>query len=81
MPIIITDKTGRAGVAYWINVTLKLPEGKQICKKHPAVGKIYEAIVAIYDTGRTTLLSHDELAALVLRYLPERCETEFDHMV
>ena len=54
VPIIITDKTGRAGVAYWINVNLKLPEGKQICKKHPAVGKIYEAIVAIYDTGRTT---------------------------
>ena len=28
--------------------------GKQISKKHPAVGQIYEAIVAIYDTGRTT---------------------------
>ena len=80
MPIIITDKTGRAGVAYWINVNLKLPEGKQICKKHPAVGKIYEAIVAIYDTGRTTHLSHDEMAALVQRYMPELFETEFDHM-
>ena len=80
VPIIITDKTGRAGVAYWINVNLKLPEGKQICKKHPAVGKIYEAIVAIYDTGRTTHLSHDEMAALVQRYMPELFETEFDHM-
>ena len=80
VPIIITDKTGRAGVAYWINVNLKLPEGKQISKKHPAVGQIYEAIVAIYDTGRTTHLSHDEVAALVQRYMPELFETEFDHM-
>ena len=80
VPIIITDKTGRAGVAYWINVNLKLPEGKQISKKHPAVGQIYEAIVAIYDTGRTTHLSHDEMAALVQRYMPELFETEFDHM-
>ena len=80
VPIIITAKTGRAGVAYWINVNLKLPEGKQISKKHPAVGQIYEAIVAIYDTGRTTHLSHDEMAALVQRYMPELFETEFDHM-
>ena len=67
-------------MAYWINVNLKLPEGKQISKKHPAVGQIYEAIVAIYDTGRTTHLSHDEMAALVQRYMPELFETEFDHM-
>ena len=80
VPIIITDKTGRAGVAYWINVNLKLPEGKQISKKHPAVGQIYEAIVAIYDTGRTTHLSHDEMAALVQRYMPELFTSEFDHM-
>ena len=45
MPIIITDKTGRAGVAYWINANLRLGDNQQVSKKHPAVGQIYDAIM------------------------------------
>lgn len=81
VPIIITDKTGRAGVAYWINNNLGLTEEKQVSKKHPAVGQIYDAIMAVYEeTGRTTHFSHDEMEALVQRYMPELLVTEFDHM-
>ncbi|MBQ7456919.1 MAG: histone-lysine N-methyltransferase [Desulfovibrio sp.] len=81
VPIIITDKTGRAGVAYWINSNLHL-EGKQaISKKHPAVGQIYDSIVAIYEeTGRTTHFSHEEMTELVQRFMPELYVTEFDRM-
>ena len=81
VPIIITDKTGRAGVAYWINNNLNLPEDKQVSKKHPAVGQIYDAIMAVYEeTGRTTSFSHDEMEALVQRFMPELFATEFDQM-
>ena len=81
VPIIITDKTGRAGVAYWINANLQLPKGQQISKKHPAVGQIYDAIMALYEeTGRTTSFSHEEMEALVQRFMPELFASEYDHM-
>lgn len=81
VPIIITDKTGRAGVAYWINNSLNLPADRQVSKKHPAVGQIYDTIMEIYnETGRTTSFSHAEMEALVQRFLPELLATEFDRM-
>ena len=81
VPIIITDKTGRAGVAYWINTNLSLQKEQHISKKHPAVGKIYEAIMAVYEeTGRTTNFSHVEMEALVQRFMPELFVSEFDNM-
>ena len=81
VPIIITDKTGRAGVAYWINTNLNLEKERQISKKHPAVGKIYDAIMAVYEeTGRTTNFSHVEMEALVQRFMPELFVSEFDNM-
>ena len=43
VPIIITDKSGRAGVAYWLNHNLKLNGTEhEVSKRHPAVGKIYD---------------------------------------
>lgn len=81
VPIIITDKTGRAGVAYWINNNLQLEGDQQISKKHPSVGKIYDAIMDIYNKSeRTTSFSHDEMEALVQRFMPELFVSEFDTM-
>ncbi len=80
VPIIITDKSGRAGIAYWLNHNLKLPEDKQISKNHPAVGKIYKKIMQAYNRGRTTSVSHEEMLALAKRYLPEFFISEFDYL-
>ncbi len=80
VPIIITDKSGRAGVAYWINQYLRVPEEKQVSKKHPAVGKIYERIMAAYEQGRNTSLSNKEMIKLVKRYMPELFASDFDHL-
>ncbi|MBR3664813.1 MAG: histone-lysine N-methyltransferase [Desulfovibrio sp.] len=81
VPIIITDKTGRAGVAYWINSNLHLEGKAAISKKHPAVGQIYDSIMRVYEeTGRTTHFSHEEMTELVQRFMPELYATEFDRM-
>ncbi|MCR5563715.1 MAG: histone-lysine N-methyltransferase [Desulfovibrio sp.] len=81
VPIIVTDKTGRSGVAYWINTNLHLSDDRKITKKHPAVGQIYDAILAVYEeTGRTTHFSYDEMNALVQRYMPELYSSDFDRM-
>lgn len=81
VPIIITDKSGRAGVAYWINTSLNLPKERQLSKKHPAVGMIYDEIMRIYEsTGRTTSFSHQEMETLVQRFMPELFVSDFDRM-
>jgi len=80
VPIIITDKSGRAGVAYWINNALKLSADRMITKKHPAVGEIYDRIMAEYEAGRNTSFSHEEMTALVQKYMPELFVSEFDRM-
>ncbi len=80
IPIIITDKTGKAGVAYWINHYLDLSEDQKVDKRHPAVGKIYEKIRKSYNQGRTTNFSHEEMEQLVRRYLPELFSSSFDQL-
>jgi isopropylmalate/homocitrate/citramalate synthase len=80
VPIIITDKSGRAGVAYWINQHLDLEGEQAVDKRHPAVGKIYAKIMAAYDEGRTTSFSNQEMLHLVKRYLPELFPTELDKL-
>jgi len=80
IPIIITDKTGKAGVAYWINHYLDLSDDQKVDKRHPAVGKIYEKIRKSYNQGRTTNFSHEEMDQLVRRYLPELFSSSFDQL-
>ena len=80
MPIIINDKSGRAGVAYWINQKFKLRDDNRISKAHPAVGQIYSRILQAYEQGRNTSYSNREMMALVRRYMPELLTSEFDQM-
>ncbi len=81
VPIIITDKSGRAGVSYWINNTFKLSGDKKISKRHPEVGHIYDDIMSIYEkTGRNTSFAHDEMLTLVQCHMPELFESEFAAM-
>ena len=80
VPIIITDKSGRAGVAYWINNALRLTEERLVSKKHPAVGDIYNKIMEAYEGGRSTSFSNKEMTALVQRYMPELFVTEFEQI-
>ena len=80
VPIIINDKAGRAGVAYWINQQFNLPPERQASKKHPAVGQIHTRIMAAYEEGRNTSFSNKEIKNLVRRFMPELFDSEFDQM-
>ena len=80
VPIIITDKSGRSGIAYWINQALELSDEESITKSHPAVGKIYRRVMEQYENGRNTSFSYEEVLKLVKRYLPEYFMSEFDHL-
>lgn len=80
VPIIINDKAGRAGVAYWINQQFNLPPERQVSKKHPAVGQLHTRIMAAYEEGRNTSFSNKEIKNLVRRFMPELFDSEFDQM-
>lgn len=76
--VTITDKSGIAGIAYWINQRLGLTGDQKIDKRHPSLQKIYSWIEKQYNEGRTTSISDDEMEKLCRKYLPELFISEFD---
>lgn len=72
--IRITDKCGRAGVAYWVNLNLELVGEEEIGKDHAGVLEILERITEQYRRGRITIMSDAEMADLVAEHIPELAE-------
>jgi citrate (Re)-synthase len=67
--VAITDKSGLAGIAIWLNDYYKLTSKMQ--KSHPGISKIYEAIMNEYNNNRTTGFSNEEMEKLVQEYMPD----------
>ena len=76
----ITDKSGLAGVAHWINTHMEVPTDEKIHKNHPSIAKIYATIIDQYENGRVTSLSDKEMSALVKRHMPELFISDWDRM-
>jgi len=68
---MITDKSGKAGIAYWINSHYGLMDDNAVDKRHPGISKINKWIVDEYESGRVTTISSEELETKVRKYLPE----------
>jgi len=77
MGITITDKSGAAGIAFWLNSHLNLSDEQKIPKNHPAVLKISEWIANQYSEGRNTSISTEEMVEQSRAYLPEYIESDF----
>jgi len=80
LSVIITDKSGLAGVAHWVNNHLKLTADKRVDKRHPGVAKIYKWVMEQYDGGRVTNISHGEMERQARRHLPEYFVSDFDRI-
>jgi isopropylmalate/homocitrate/citramalate synthase len=78
--VTITDKSGKAGIVHWINSQLSLVGANQVDKTHPGVAKIHKRINEMYEDGRVTSISNDEMQNLARKYLPELFVSEFDHL-
>lgn len=72
--VLVTDKSGRAGIALWFSNYLGLEGEKRVPKEHPGVEKIYQEIMHQYLEGRVTAISEEELVDLGCKYLPEYFE-------
>ena len=80
MGVIITDKSGIAGIAHWVNSHLGLDADKKIDKRHPGLAKMHKWVMEQYDQGRTTSMSHDELLDKAKKYLPEYFVSDLDKL-
>jgi isopropylmalate/homocitrate/citramalate synthase len=78
MGIAVTDKSGLAGIAHWINTHFALTGGGQVDKRHPGVAKIHRSIMRHYEAGRTTAFSNEEMERRVRKYMPQLFVSEYD---
>ena len=62
--VSISNTSGLAGIAYWINKHFHLPPEKQVGKQDEIVKQMKEEIDALYADGRTTVMGEDELEKL-----------------
>lgn len=69
--VTINDKSGAAGIAYWLNSRYHLEGDDRLGKADARVRAMYEAVVRQYDAGRTAGMTDDELVELARRFLPE----------
>ncbi|MDD6570808.1 MAG: hypothetical protein PUF12_00310 [Thermoflexaceae bacterium] len=67
--VSITNTSGMAGVAYWINRYLAKQGKPEIAKNDPVVEKIYSWVTAQYDEGRITIISDAEMEEQVRKYI------------
>ena len=74
--VAISNTSGLAGIAYWVNKHLGLSGADAVTKQSPIVIKIKEEIDRLYDDGRTTLMGNDELMQIIDFYYPRLKGTE-----
>ena len=73
--ITVNDRSGLAGVAYWINTTLGLKGASQVRKDDPRVAAVHREVERQYAAGRTTGFSPDEMLALAKLQFGNALET------
>ena len=61
----VSNTSGLAGIAHWINTYYKLPEKDQVEKQSPLVKRIKDEVDAEYESGRVTVMTNDELDGMI----------------
>ncbi len=78
--IIINDKSGAAGITYWVNSYLQRYGKGKIDKRHSGVTKIKTWIDEEYKRGRITNISDEEMELEVKKFFPEFFVSEFERL-
>ncbi len=63
--VSISNTSGLAGIAYWLNMRFKLKEDEMLTKQDWIVIEMKKRIDALYEDGRTTVMGEEELDELV----------------
>jgi isopropylmalate/homocitrate/citramalate synthase len=80
LEITISDKSGLASIAFWVNSHLGLKGEEAIDKRHPGVVRINEWVQDQYVKGRITGISSEEMLLQARKYLPDLFESDLDKL-
>ncbi|OGX18484.1 MAG: histone-lysine N-methyltransferase [Omnitrophica WOR_2 bacterium RBG_13_44_8b] len=78
MGVGITDKSGIAGIVYWIDNFFGLKGKEAIDKQNPGAQKINEWVTNEYKNQRITSISDQEMIELTKKYLPDLFVSELE---
>ena len=70
--VSVSNTSGLAGIAYWLNMHYDLKGDAALGKQDPLVVAAKEKVDAMYEDGRTTVMSDDELEAIIEALAPGR---------
>ncbi len=70
--VSVSNTSGLAGIAYWMNMNYVLSDAEKVKKQDPIVLALKEKIDALYEDGRTTVMGDKELEELVESLAPGR---------
>lgn len=59
--VSVSNTSGAAGIAYWINAFYKLPKERQVDKNSALVSQVKDWVDKEYEDGRVTVLTDEEL--------------------
>jgi len=81
LKVTVTDKSGAAGIARWLNENIDLIKSGQkppVSKRDPGVQPIVLWVQRQYADGRTTGISPEELLAQAKHYIPSLFISDFE---
>ena len=67
----VSNTSGLAGIAHWMNTFYRLKDDKMVTKKDLIVVKIKEWVDVLYEEGRVTVMTDDELDAQIKKFCEE----------
>lgn len=76
----VTDKSGIAGIAHWVNSYLGLKPENAVDKRHPSLNGINEWVKEQYAAGRITSISDSEMLVQARMHMPEYFKSDFDKL-
>ena len=63
--VAVSNTSGLAGIAHWINTYYKLTGERQVDKNSDLVRKVKEWVDIEYESGRVTVLTDEELVQVI----------------
>ena len=67
----VSNTSGLAGIAHWMNTYYRLKDKEMVTKKDAIVVKVKEWVDVLYEEGRVTVMTDEELDAQIKKFCEE----------
>lgn len=79
--VAVSNTSGLAGIAHWINTYFHIESDKKVSKNHPVIAKVKEWVDKEYEDGRVTVITDDELKKVIGDACRELGEKELQELL